>query len=125
MYTTKGLDESLCSYEAAEVAVELGSGSIFNIKPSRCGGITQALRIMKLAHANGIVCWLGGMLESGIGVQFCKALAALEPCSYPADLFPSKKWYDAPELPAHPSLCQASLPSLLPVMPVMPVSMYA
>ena len=68
--------KGLCSFEAAEVAVELGSGSIFNIKPSRCGGVTQALRIMKLAHANGIVCWIGGMLESGIGVQFCKALAS-------------------------------------------------
>ena len=39
------LDESLCSYEAAEVAVELGSGSIFNIKPSRCGGTCIPTRI--------------------------------------------------------------------------------
>jgi hypothetical protein len=48
---------------------------------------------MRLAKEHDIQCWVGSMLESGIGAQFCQALASLEPCSYPADLFPSRKWY--------------------------------
>ena len=63
------LDESLCSLAAAQLAIELGSATFFNIKPSRCGGVTVALEIMKLAHRHGITCWVGGMLEGGIGVQ--------------------------------------------------------
>jgi hypothetical protein len=65
------LDESLCSLAAARLAIELGSATYFNIKPSRCGGVTVALQIMELAHKHGITCWVGGMLESGVGVQVC------------------------------------------------------
>ena len=33
------------------------------------------------------------MLESAVGVQICTALAALDGNSYPADIFPSDKFY--------------------------------
>ena len=87
------LDESLNSLKAAQTAINLNSGKVFNIKPGRCGGATVALQIMALAKENGIPCWIGGMLESAVGAQFCKALAALDNCSYPADIFPSNKFY--------------------------------
>eukprot|EP01048_Picozoa_sp_COSAG05_P018119 COSAG05_NODE_2591_length_2863_cov_2.560781_2_plen_185_part_00 len=87
------LDESLNSLAAAKAAIELGAGKVFNIKPGRCGGVTVALEIMALAKEHGIPCWIGGMLESAVGAQFCKALAALDNCSYPADIFPSAKFY--------------------------------
>jgi|EP01047_Picozoa_sp_COSAG01_P017938 hypothetical protein len=67
-------DESLNSLKAAQKAVELGSGGVFNIKPGRCGGSTIALQIMALASEHGIPCWIGGMLESAVGAQFCTAL---------------------------------------------------
>ena len=87
------LDESINSVAAAKTAIQLGAAQIFNIKPGRCGGATIALQIMKLAKQHGIPCWIGGMLESAVGAQFCKALAALDNCSYPADIFPSDKFY--------------------------------
>ena len=82
------LDESLNSLRAAETAVELDSGKVFNIKPGRCGGATVALQIMALAREHDIPCWIGGMLESAVGAEFCKALASLDNCSYPGNPTP-------------------------------------
>eukprot|EP00039_Didymoeca_costata_P023636 m.7761 g.7761 ORF g.7761 m.7761 type:complete len:391 (+) comp3771_c0_seq1:322-1494(+) len=87
------LDESLNSLDAAKKAIELKSAHYFNIKPARCGGVSVALDIMQLAKTHGIPCWVGGMLESCIGVHFCAALACLDVCTYPADLFPSSRFY--------------------------------
>lgn len=87
------LDESINSVERAEMALDLGSCKYINIKPGRCGGITNALKIHDLAKAAGIPCWIGGMLESAVGVQICIALAMLDNCTYPADIFPSSRFY--------------------------------
>lgn len=87
------LDESINSIQSAKRAIELGSAKVLNIKPGRCGGVTVALQIMAHAKEHGIPCWIGGMLESAVGAEFCKALASLDNCSYPADIFPSAKFY--------------------------------
>lgn len=87
------LDESLASVERAEMAIDLGSCRYMNIKPARCGGITNAIKIHDLAKAAGIPCWIGGMLESAVGVKICIALAMLDNCTYPADIFPSSRFY--------------------------------
>ena len=78
-----GLDESLNSLRAAETAIALKSGTIFNIKPGRCGGPTVCLAIMALAKQHGVQCWVGGMLESAVGAEFCKALAGQHSASAP------------------------------------------
>lgn len=87
------LDESIASVERAEMALDLGSCRYINIKPGRCGGITNALKIHDLAKQAGVPCWIGGMLESAVGVQICIALAMLDNCTYPADIFASSRFY--------------------------------
>ncbi len=81
------LDESLNSPYKARQAAELGSGKIFNLKPARLGGITNTLEVAEIARKAGISCWIGGMLESGVGRKFLAALGALDCCTYPSDIW--------------------------------------
>jgi O-succinylbenzoate synthase len=87
------LDESIRSVHLAEQAISLGSCQYINIKPGRVGGLTPALAIHNLAQKAEIPCWVGGMLESAVGSAHCAALAMLENFSYPADIFPSSRFY--------------------------------
>ena len=64
-----------------------------NIKPGRVGGLTNSIKINKLAEKAGIPVWVGGMLESSLGVSTCIALATLDNFTYPGDLFPSERFY--------------------------------
>ena len=87
------LDESIVSVKSAEQAVELGSCRYVNVKPGRVGGLTVAKSIHDLCRDDGVGCWVGGMLESGVGAAVCLALATLENFTYPADIFPSSRFY--------------------------------
>jgi len=87
------LDESINSVRRAEQAIELGSCRWINIKPGRVGGLTNALAIHDLCRQAGMPCWVGGMLESAVGVSICIALATLDNFTYPADIFPSERFY--------------------------------
>jgi len=87
------LDESISSLDRARQALELGSCRYVNIKPGRVGGLTNAVAIHDLCRDAGIPCWVGGMLESAIGASQCAALAMLENFTYPADIFPSSRFY--------------------------------
>ena len=51
------------------------------------------MKIHNAAAAAGIPCWVGGMLESSAGAAFCTALAMLDNFTYPADIFPSSRFY--------------------------------
>jgi O-succinylbenzoate synthase len=87
------LDESVTSPDKAKQAIELGSCRYINVKPGRVGGLTNALLIHDLCRTAGIPCWVGGMLESAIGARVCAALAMLDNFTYPADIFPSSRFY--------------------------------
>ena len=87
------LDESITSVDRTRQAIELGSCRYVNVKPGRVGGLTNALAIHDLCRDAGIPCWVGGMLESAIGSRLCAALAMLDNFSYPADIFPSTRFY--------------------------------
>ena len=87
------LDESLTSLRRAEQAAELKSCRYINIKPARVGGITNAIAIHNACQQAGIPCWVGGMLESATGVGICIALSMLDNFTYPADIFPSSRFY--------------------------------
>ncbi len=95
------LDESIASVRHVEKAIELKSCQFVNIKPGRVGGITNAVRIHDLCQGAGIPCWVGGMLESAVGVGQCVALAMLDNFTYPADIFPTSRYYreDLADLP--------------------------
>lgn len=108
------LDESITSLDRARQAIDLGSCQWINIKPGRVGGLTPARAIHDLCREAGIPCWVGGMLESSVGASLCIALATLDNFLYPADIFPSDRFYrqdlsdppivvlsDVPGLPPH------------------------
>jgi O-succinylbenzoate synthase len=87
------LDESIAHPRHLETALRLGSCRYVNVKPGRVGGLTVALRIHDRCRDAGIPCWVGNMLESSIGASQCAALAMLPNFIYPADLFPSDRFF--------------------------------
>ncbi len=89
------LDESITSVDRARKAIDLGACQWVNIKPGRVGGLTNALAIHNLCMEKGIPCWVGGMLESSLGAHQCLALSTLSNFTYPADIFPSERFYNA------------------------------
>ena len=87
------LDESITSPRRAAQAIALASGQFLNVKPGRVGGLTNAVKIHDLARDAGVPCWVGGMLESSTGAAHCAALAMMDNFTYPADIFPSSRFY--------------------------------
>jgi o-succinylbenzoate synthase len=87
------LDESITSLERARKAIQTKACGYMNLKPGRVGGLTVAVKIHDLCLTSGIPCWVGGMLESAVGAQHCLALATLKNFTYPADVFPSARFY--------------------------------
>ena len=88
------LDESITSLDLLRTALKLGACKYLNIKPGRVGGLTVARQIHDLCQAARIPCWVGGMLESATGANHCLALATLNNFAYPADIFPSERFYE-------------------------------
>ena len=87
------LDESITHVRKAEQAAAMKSCRFVNVKPGRVGGLTNAVAIHNVCQEAGIPCWVGGMLESATGSAFCIALAMLDNFTYPADIFPSSRFY--------------------------------
>ncbi len=87
------LDESIVSLEKTRQAIDLGACRWVNIKVGRVGGLTNAIAIHDLCQAAAVPCWVGGMLESAIGQAHSTALATLPNMRYPADIFPSSRFY--------------------------------
>ncbi len=88
------LDESITSPARARKAAEIGACRWINIKYPRVGGMTQAIAVHDMAASHGIPCWVGGMIESAVGANHCLALATLPNFTYPADIFPSSRFFD-------------------------------
>ncbi len=87
------LDESICSYDDAKTAIELGSCGIINIKYARVGGLTEAKRIHDICKENNIKVWCGGMLEAGIGRAHAVALSTLSNFVLPGDTAGSSHYW--------------------------------
>ncbi|KRM85800.1 o-succinylbenzoate synthase [Liquorilactobacillus vini] len=88
------LDEGVTSIDDTKKMIELGSGKIINIKVARVGGLGIAKRIQKLAMENGIECWCGGMLDSGVARAANVAVATLPGYTLPNDIAASKRYYE-------------------------------
>jgi O-succinylbenzoate synthase len=108
------LDESLNSVSRAVQAVRLESCRYANVKPGRVGGLTNAVAVHDVFRDAGIPCWVGGMLESATGASLCAALATLDNFTYPADIFPSSRYYR--EDLADPPLELTRLPDGIPAV---------
>ncbi len=102
------LDESITTPAAARQAIELGACRWVNVKPGRVGGLTPAVAIHDLCREAGIPCWVGGMLESAVGQAHNLALATLPNFTYPADIFPSSRFYARDLAEPEMSLCAPS-----------------
>ncbi len=87
------LDESITSFDKARKAIQLNACRWINIKPGRVGGLTEAKRIHDYCEQRDMPCWVGGMLESSLGLSFMVALATLPNMKYPNDILPSSKFY--------------------------------
>lgn len=87
------LDESITSASKARKAAQLKSCRWVNIKLGRTGGITNALEVNRTCQAAGIPCWVGSMADSGIGASHNVAFASLPNIEYPADIFPTRRFY--------------------------------
>jgi O-succinylbenzoate synthase len=87
------LDESITSVRSFQWALRLQSCRFLNIKTGRVGGLSVAVKLHQMAKDAGIPCWVGSMLESGIGAGILVELATLENFTYPGDLFPSRFFY--------------------------------
>lgn len=88
------LDESIESVGDVELALELGSCRIVNIKPGRVGGHASSRRIHDAMRAHGLPVWCGGMLESGVGRAHNVALASLEGFTLPGDISASRRYWE-------------------------------
>ena len=118
------LDESIKSVRSFEWALRLKSCKILNIKTGRVGGLSVALKLHDMARDAGIPCWVGSMLESGIGAGVLVELATLDNFTYPGDLFPSAFFFrqdlTEPELRLNDD-CTFT-PSTVPGIPYRPVA---
>jgi O-succinylbenzoate synthase len=88
------LDESIKSSEDTDLALELGSCRIINVKPGRVGGHAESRRIHDTMRAAGLPVWCGGMLETGIGRAHNVALASLPGFTLPGDISASSRYWD-------------------------------
>ena len=117
------LDESIKSVRAFEWALRLKSCRVLNIKSGRVGGLSVALKLHNMAGDAGIPCWVGSMLESGVGAGVLIELATLSNFTYPGDLFPSSFFFTqdltVPELTLNDD-CTFT-PSIVPGTPHKPV----
>lgn len=92
--TSVCLDESIKSEGDTELALELGSCRIINIKPGRVGGLGVSRRIHDMMVAAGLPVWCGGMLESGVGRAHNVALASLPGFTLPGDISASRRYWE-------------------------------
>lgn len=89
------LDESVTCVHDFEQALALKACRVLNVKIGRTGGIATAIRLHDMARDAGIPCWVGSMLECGVGMSALIALASLPNFTYPGDLFPTREHYDS------------------------------
>lgn len=87
------LDETITSALDAEECIAMGACSVVNVKPSRVGGLLEAVRIRDVCVAAGVDLWCGGMLETGIGRAANVALAALDGFTLPGDISASDRYF--------------------------------
>jgi O-succinylbenzoate synthase len=98
------LDESVEEVDDLITALRLEAGRILNIKVSRMGGLTPAVRAHDLARSHGMPVWCGGMHEFGIGRAANVALSSLPGFTLPSDVSGSAKYY-ARDITTAPIVC--------------------
>ncbi|GAB3059858.1 dipeptide epimerase [Sediminivirga luteola] len=83
-------DEALTSPADALRLAGMRAADLFNIKLAKCGGIRQALAIADIAHAAGIPCMVGAMMEPRVSITAAAHLAAAHLAITLIDLDPAE-----------------------------------
>lgn len=92
--TPVALDEAAPSPGAIDAALALRAGSVVNVKPARVGGLARAGACAATAIEWNARCFVGGMLETGVGRAAAAAVAASDAFTLPTDLGPSQRYFD-------------------------------
>jgi o-succinylbenzoate synthase len=87
------MDESISSRTDLVQMLDLGACTVVNIKPSRVGGIGEAVAMHDIVRERGVDAWVGGMLETGIGRASCLAVASLPGFTMTPDLSASRRYF--------------------------------
>lgn len=87
------MDESISSSVDLVKMLDLGACSVVNIKPSRVGGIGEAVVMHDIVLSRGVDAWVGGMLETGIGRASCLAVASMPGFTLTPDLSASNRYF--------------------------------
>lgn len=88
------LDESIKNAADLQLAMEVGSIRILNLKPARVGGFAECLDIYTICVENELPLWIGGMLETGIGRAANVAFASLPGVTLPCDISATDRYFD-------------------------------
>lgn len=87
------LDESVGSAAEARTAFAVGACRAINVKPGRVGGLDEAVRIHDVCREAGVLAFVGGMLETGIGRAANVHLATLPHFTLAGDLSASDRYW--------------------------------
>ncbi|WP_304544504.1 dipeptide epimerase [Sulfurimonas microaerophilic] len=68
-------DEAVFSFEDAKHIHQNGIAKMINIKLMKCGGVSQAIKILEYAREHNITCMLGSMIEGPISINAAVQLA--------------------------------------------------
>lgn len=87
------LDESIHGVADAQAMIDLQAGRIINMKVTRVGGLTNAIKIHDMVETAGIALWSGGMLETGIGRATNLHMSTLPNFTMPGDISATDRYY--------------------------------
>lgn len=79
-------DESVYSAFDAQRILSMGAADIINIKLMKCGGLSKAMDICRIAEEYNAKCMIGCMLETGLAINAAAQLAASQKVIHKADL---------------------------------------
>ncbi|PJF43884.1 MAG: o-succinylbenzoate synthase [Phototrophicales bacterium] len=93
------LDESIRDLNDVRQAIDLwrlfevSERLVINVKPPRVGGYWESVRIATYCQAHQVPCWVGGMLETGLGKWMNISLAAHSAFNLPGDHLQPQPYY--------------------------------
>jgi len=88
------LDESVHDLAAVRRALGADACDVVSVKPGLVGGADAAIEIARLVRSRGGSCFVGGMLELGVGRLAAARVAASEFFDLPTDLGPSNRYVE-------------------------------
>ncbi len=107
------LDESIEGPHDVHRAAASRAADVINIKIAKCGGITNSLKVAHAAEAAGLPCFLGGNIETGVGIAIALHFAVGCPNLVPVVEIPGSRIFtdDVVTQPFVPKSGRLALPT--------------